>query len=109
MRNFVQPGNTVTVTAPYSVDSGNGVLVGSLFGVAATSAAETTQTEIVTEGVFELPKVQAQAWTVGQPVYWDATAKLCTTTATDNTRIGVALAAAANPSGNGRVRLNGSF
>lgn len=109
MRNYVQPGNTVTVTAPYAVLSGAGVLVGSLFGVASTSAAETAQTEIVTEGVFDLAKVQAQAWTVGQPVYWDATAKLCTTTATDNTRIGVALAVAANPSGIGRVRLNGSF
>lgn len=109
MRNYVQPGNTVTVAAPYAVLSGAGVLVGSLFGVASTSAVETAQTEIVTEGVFDLAKVQAQAWTVGQPIYWDATAKLCTTTATDNTRIGVALSVAANPSGIGRVRLNGSF
>ena len=36
-------------------------------------------------------------------------AKLATTTATGNTLIGVALADAANPSGTGRVRLNGSF
>lgn len=109
MKNFVQPGNTITVTAPYPVNSGHGVLVGAIFGVASTLAATGEQTEIVTEGVFDLDKIQAEGWTLGTPIFWDDTAKRCTSTATNNTRIGAAIAAAANPSFVGRVRLNGSF
>jgi predicted RecA/RadA family phage recombinase len=61
------------------------------------------------EGVWTMAKTSAQAWTVGARIYWDDTAKLCTTTATSNTLIGVATAIAANPSSTGNVRLNGSF
>jgi predicted RecA/RadA family phage recombinase len=38
MKNFVQPGNTITLTAPYAVASGDGLLVGYIFGVAAGTA-----------------------------------------------------------------------
>lgn len=109
MRNFIQPGNTVTVAVPHAVSSGEGVLVGALFGVAASPAATGGETEIATEGVFDLAKVQAEGWTVGQPIHWDDTAKCCTTMASSNARIGVAVAVATNPSFVGRVRLNGSF
>jgi len=43
MKNFVQPGKTITLTAPYAVTSGDGLLVGSVFGVAAGTAALTCQ------------------------------------------------------------------
>lgn len=39
MRNFVQPGLNVTVIASGGVSSGDGVLIGSLFGVATGDAA----------------------------------------------------------------------
>ena len=39
MKNYVQPGNTITLTAPYAVASGDGLLVGSIFGIAAGAAA----------------------------------------------------------------------
>ena len=39
MKNYVQPGNTITLTAPYAVVSGEGLLVGSIFGVASGTAA----------------------------------------------------------------------
>lgn len=58
-------------------------------------------------GVFDLPKTSAQAWTVGAKIYWDSANGLATTTASGNSLIGTALAAAANPSATGRVRLNG--
>lgn len=109
MKNYVQPGNIITVTAPVDTASGDGVLVGSIFGVAAIAALAGNDVEIDLVGVYDLPKVPAQAWTQGAPVYWDATAKNVTTTATNNTKIGVATLPAANPSSFGRVRLNGSF
>ena len=30
MKTYVQPGNTITLTAPYAVASGDGLLVGSI-------------------------------------------------------------------------------
>lgn len=107
MKNFIQPGSIVTVPAPYNVNSGGGLLVGSLFAVAAFSALQDAEVEAKVDGVFELPKTSAQAWTVGADIYWDDTNKVCTTTATDNTLIGKALAEAENPSDTGIVRLNG--
>ncbi|GJD51092.1 hypothetical protein OPKNFCMD_3843 [Methylobacterium crusticola] len=109
MRNFVQKGEVVTLTAPANLLSGDVVIVGAIFGVAAADALSGADVEVVTGGVYDLPKVSAQAWTQGAAVYWDATAKNATTTAGSNTKLGVAVLAAANPSAVGRVRLNKSF
>ena len=111
MKNYVQPGNTLTLTAPYGVTSGEGLLVGSIFGVAAGDAASGATVEAALTGVFDLTKIGSQAWTVGAKVYWDDTNKRCTTVATDNTPIGVAVEAVAGGAGDtvGRVRLSGSF
>ena len=107
MQNYIQPGDVVTVAAPAAVSSGDGVLVGTLFGVAAFDADSAANVEIKTRGVFELAKNSAEAWTVGIAIYWDNTNKVVTSTSTSNTLIGKALAVAANPSGTGIVRLNG--
>ena len=111
MKNYVQPGATLTLTAPYAVTSGDGLLVGSIFGVAAGDAASGATVEAALTGVFDLTKIGSQAWTVGAKIYWDDTNKRCTTVATDNTLIGVAVDAVAGGAGDtiGRVRLNGSF
>ena len=109
MKNKISDGGTVNVTAPYAVSAGDGALVGSLFGVSVDDAANGADLVIVTAGVFELAKLSAQAWTVGALIYWDDTNKEATTVSTANTLIGVAHAAAANPSAVGEVRLNGSF
>jgi predicted RecA/RadA family phage recombinase len=105
MRNYVQDGKTLSLIAPYAVDAGEGALVGSCFGVAVSDVANGVEGEFMTEGVFELEKTSAQAWTQGVKVYWDNTAKVCTTTSTSNTLIGVATEAAANPSSTGKVKL----
>jgi predicted RecA/RadA family phage recombinase len=111
MKNYVQPGGTLTLTAPYAITSGNGLLVGSIFGVAAGDAASGATVEAALTGVFDLTKIGTQAWTVGAKVYWDDTNKRCTTVATDNTLIGVAVEAVAGGAGDtiGRVRLNATF
>lgn len=111
MKNLVADGNTVTVAAPAAVSSGDGVLVGSMFGVAQTDAANGADVVLVTTGVFDLPKVGSQAWTVGVKVYWDDGNSRTTSVSTDNTLIGVAVAAVAGGAGDttGRVRLNGSY
>jgi predicted RecA/RadA family phage recombinase len=113
MKNFVQPGAQVRVTAPYNTAAGQGVLVGSLFGIAADAALSTEEVEIVTEGVFDIAKAASQAWTVGARIYWDDSARVATTAAAAgaNKLIGVAMAAVGSGAGEtiGRVRLSAAF
>ena len=106
MKNFVQPGDTVTVNAPVAVNSGDGLLVGTLFGVVLSDAAINTNVEMLTKGVVDLPKA-AVAVTQGAKVYWDNAAKNVTTTSAGNTLIGCAIVAAAVGDAIVRVRLNG--
>lgn len=108
MQNLVQRGKVITLTSPYSVTSGNGVLVGSIFGVATTDVANGVKGEFQLTGVFTLPKTSALAIAVGDLIYWDDTAKVVNKTNT-NKLIGVAVSVAANPSASVDVRLNGAF
>lgn len=106
MKNYIQPGDSITVPAPADVKSGDLVVVGDLFGVAQFSAASGDPVEISTKGVFALPKVSAQAWAVGAKVYYVAADKNLSTAASGNTFIGHATEAATNPSEFGAVRLS---
>lgn len=99
MKNYIAEGDVVNVTAPDDTDhvggnSGDGVLVGSLFGVAVNDFEAGGDVSIKTKGVFELTKAASQAWTVGQKIYWDDTNLECTSTSSGNTLIGVAYEAA---------------
>src|SRR5690606_35399122 len=99
-------GDTITVTAPANVASGVGVLIGAMFGVSAGAATSGDDLDLVTRGVFTLPKTSALAISVGDKVYWDNTAKVVNKTSSGNTLVGVAVTDAANPSGSVNVRLN---
>ena len=103
MKNFVQNGEILEVIAPFEVQSGAGVKVGSIFGFAVTYAAAGETVNIKRRGVFDHAKLAAQAWTQGAPIYWDDATKQLTTTSTNNLLVGAAAAAAANPSAVGRV------
>jgi predicted RecA/RadA family phage recombinase len=90
--------------------SGHRYLIGSMFGVSPVTAAAGVQIALWLVGCFTMNKNAAEAWTVGQRIYWDSVNARCTTNSTGgNTKIGVAVAAAANPSAVGSVRLNGVF
>lgn len=110
MKNFIAIGNSIGVIAAAATLSGQGVLMGSMFGIAASDATTGDDLVLNLTGVYELPKAAPQAWTVGQKVYWDNAAKVVTTAATDNTLIGVAVLAVTNAAANtvGTVRLNGT-
>lgn len=110
MKNFKQPGNVMTMTAPYDVASGGGALVGIVFGVAELSLVTGQSGAFNLTGVVTLPKAAGQVWTAyTTPLYWDNTAKNVTSTAAGNTKIGVATADAISAATSGTVRLNGSF
>jgi predicted RecA/RadA family phage recombinase len=83
MRNYVQKGLSLTVTAPRNVNSGDGVQIGAgLFGVAVEAASAGSQVDLLTEGVFSLPLDSAAMFSQGDVAYWDATADAATNTAT---------------------------
>ena len=110
MKNFVSSGSTLKITASAAISSGDGVLTGSIFGVATGDIANGADGIVNLTGVYDLPKTGSQAWSVGDKVYWDDTNKVCTTTATGNTLIGAAVLAVAGGASDttGRVRLNGT-
>lgn len=106
MKNFVQEGDTLTLTAPYAVASGGGVLVGNIFGVANAAAASGAAVEAdCFEGVYDLAKTTGEAWTQGAFIYWNDTTKATTTTVATNKKIGVAARAQIAGDTVGRVAL----
>lgn len=109
MRNFVQPGDTIGVLAPYALTPGAGALVGSIFGVALNAAANGAAVELKRTGVFDLAKATGEAWTVGAKVYWDNTNKRLTTTSAGNTLVGVAARIQASVDTTGRALLPGQI
>ncbi len=77
--------------------------------MAVRSATSGADIDVDVIGVFDLPKATGAAWTQGVRIYWDDTAKNCTTTPSTNKLIGVAMAAALSGDTIGRVRLSGAF
>lgn len=107
-QSYKAPGKVLTLVAPYArASSGLGAKVGAIFGVSLDAVANAVEGEFDTEGVHELAKTSAQAWTQGQKIYWDDTNKRCDSDATVGMLIGAATAEAANPTATGMVKLNG--
>lgn len=109
MRNYVQRGDTLDIVAAAAVSSGDVVIAGSIIGVANVDAEIGESFALDVVGVFTLPKTSALAISVGDVLYYDAANSVVNKTASGNTKIGVAVTAAANPSPSVNVRLNGAF
>jgi predicted RecA/RadA family phage recombinase len=89
---YVEPGEVLEFTAPSGgVVSGGAYLIGSLLVVAAVDAAQTVKFNGASKGVFDLPKVEDEAWSELLKLYWDNSAKKVTSVSSGNTLVGVAL------------------
>ena len=108
MKNYVNTGDIVEVTAPAGgVTSGAGVIAGALFGVALVSAEAGQPVNICTKGLYELPKLNTANIAAGGRVSWDAVNGRCVAPGTGFFPIGVATVAAGNGTTTVRVRLDG--
>ena len=108
MQNYIQNGHAITVSTPAGgVTSGEGLIVGSIFGVAAYSAAEGDPLELATTGVYKLPKATAAVLTVGARVAWDNTTKNINVPGAGRFPVGIATEAAGNGITSVAVRLDG--
>jgi predicted RecA/RadA family phage recombinase len=93
---YIQNGDYVEVKLPYARSGGQGVLVGSLFGVCVVDGAQDEVINIHTEGVYGLVAASGTGTnaTAGAPAYWDNTNKRITPVVGDPAlpKVGVFLA-----------------
>lgn len=106
--NYIQAGTNLTLTAPYDRLSGEAALIGSIFGVAQNDVLSGASGVFATEGVWSLPKVSTDVVALGATLYWNDTNKNFTVTSSGNTKVGVAVESAGNPSATVKVKLNGT-
>lgn len=91
MKNYVQNGANLTITASSAISSGDFVVVGSIVGVAVTDIANSASGVIACEGVYEGTKASGATLAVGDVAYLNSTGKL-TNTATSNDAVGLVVA-----------------
>lgn len=110
MKGFVQPGDTVTATAPYAVSSGGGFKIGSLFAVAKGDAASGASVEGLRRGIMDMAKATGEAWVAWTTkLYWDDTNKRLTSSSSGNLLVGLAAQNQASADAVGRALLTGQI
>jgi predicted RecA/RadA family phage recombinase len=106
MITFVQEGDVLDLDPGATVATGTGCLFGAaLFGVAAVDAVSGTASSFVVRGVVTIAKTSALAISVGDRLFWDATNKVVNKTSTAQQQVGIAVAAADNPSSTVKMLL----
>ena len=105
---YVQPGDTLDYvnTTSSAIDAGTIIIYGARAAVAAATIPPGETGAITLTGAFEVPKATGEI-TAGAVVYYDAESDKATTTAQDNTVIGIAAYAATSSDETVIVRLNG--
>ena len=107
--NFQQPGETLELTMPSNVTSGQGVLVGSIFGVALSSALAGARVNVRVVGVWTIPALATDTGAEGTKMYWDNTNKRLTVTSAGNTLVGALTKVKANGETTATIRLSGQL
>jgi predicted RecA/RadA family phage recombinase len=80
MKNYAQPGNTVTLKAPRALTAGDGVVVGKAFGVSANTVAIGADAEIQVEGCFSFKRNTGVTLTEGAAANFDEALQLLVAT-----------------------------
>ena len=109
MKNFIQPGEVLPLVSPYDAASGQGALIGAIFGVAAGDVLAGEEGQFSLTGVFDLEADPAIEAPQGDAAYWDDANRVVTMVETDMVRIGVFTRDKAAGAPTARVRLNGAF
>lgn len=74
MQNFVAKGDIVNFIAAGTIVSGQIVEMKHTIGVALKGGASGETIPVAVEGVFEVPKVSAAVFVVGEKLIWDTSA-----------------------------------
>lgn len=102
-KNYTQTGDSLAYTngGGAAISSGSAFVMGARVAVALADIAVGESGTVAARGVFTLPKLGTDVVAQGALLYWDATNKRLTTTASGNTLAGYAAA----PAGNGAVTV----
>jgi len=90
------PGNVVDYTPSSDVPAGEVVVQGDLLGIALSPLQADRPGALLVWGLVEAPKASGNI-SAGTVLYWDATNKRVTTTATGNKRAGLAAESSSGP------------
>ncbi len=105
-KNFVKPADHLPLVCPYAtVASGQGMLVGIIFGVALYDAVTGGTVEVATEGEWVITALSTDVVTAGAAAYWDNTNRRITSTSTGNTLVGAFTKAKANAETTAQIKL----
>lgn len=102
---YVQKGESLDYIPGSDVSAGDVVIQGNIVGIAKLDIKANTLGSVSLVGVYDIAKATGDI-TAGAVVYWDATHHNVTTTSTNNTKIGLAVDAAASGATIVRVLLN---
>jgi len=105
MKNFVQPGKTMTAALGAAVTAGDLVIIGVLAAVANGNYAANEQGEYELTGVYTFTALGTAVGAQGAIAYWDQTNKRITDVATNNSAVGHFFVAKANGDATATVRL----
>ena len=104
--NYVFTGKVIPIIAPHDVESGQGLIIESLFGIVGNTVKEGQSTELHLEEAWRLRKATVEL-KVGEKLYWDAEHGLVSNVAEDKPLIGVSIQNVAAQEPLVEVRLNG--
>ena len=102
---FIHEGKAIDYTPTTDMPAGTVVVLGDRVGIAMVDIPANVLGAVQTVGVFDFEKDNTVI-PLYSKVYWNATAKKATVTATGNTLLGIALTATIAADALVRVRLN---
>lgn len=80
MKNFVSDGLVIKHTLDANISSGQGVLMGELFGIAVSDGLSGEEIALCIAGVVELPVASGDTFAIGDMVGFDESAQLAVMT-----------------------------
>lgn len=103
---FIQNGDAIDISAGSAAISAGAVIIsGEIVGVAKLDIPANTVGAVALVGVFDVAKASADAFTVGAPVYFNATSRYAVSASSGNTKIGKAVAAAVSGGATVKVKI----
>lgn len=105
-RNYVQDGDSLSLTAPYARNAGEGALIGTIFAIALNDVANAVAGQFATGGVWDIFAQSTATGAQGARAYWDDTNKRVDTVSTVGQFIGRLTEAKTSGQTTARVLLN---
>jgi predicted RecA/RadA family phage recombinase len=108
LNGYLHDGKNLVIKAPYEVQKGEGLQIGTLFGIASTWAERDQLVPISLAGVFDVHKPDHERWTVGEKIFWDKQKRSFTQQPVPGAFVGVAVENSnVDQSDLGRLRILG--